>query len=57
VNNILPSFILGYFRLERNVRGNMDIGDMLGLEGRPLWYRMDYPLSNPIEKSILKDMV
>ena len=57
VNNLLPSVILGNFRLQINMRGHRDIKDMLGLEGRPLWCRLDYPLSNPIEKSILKELV
>jgi hypothetical protein len=30
---------------------------MLGLEGRPFWPRLDYPLSNPVEKSILEELV
>jgi hypothetical protein len=57
VNNLLPSVILGNFRLKRYMRGNRDTRNMLGLEGRPLWPSLDYPLSNPIEKSSLKEMV
>jgi hypothetical protein len=57
VNN-LPSFIiLRDFRLKKNMRGHMDTRDILGLEGRPLWSRLAYPLSNPIEKSILEELV
>jgi hypothetical protein len=57
VNNLLPSVILGNFRLQRNMRGHRDTRDMLGLEGRPLWSRLDYPLSNPIEKSSFEELV
>jgi hypothetical protein len=37
--------------------GHRNTRNMWGLEGRPLWPRLDYPLSNPIEKSILKEPV
>jgi hypothetical protein len=57
VNNLLPSIILRNFRLQRYMRGHRDTRNMLGMEGRPLWPRLDYPLSNPIEKSILKELV
>jgi hypothetical protein len=57
VNNLLPSVILRNFRLQRNMRGNRDNKDIVGLEGRPLWSRLDYPLSNPIEKSSSKELV
>jgi hypothetical protein len=41
----------------RKMRRNMDTGNILGLEGRPLWSRLNYPLSNPIEESNLKKLV
>jgi hypothetical protein len=57
VNNLLPSIILGNFKFQRYMRGHNDTRNMLGLEGGPLWPRLDYPFSNPIEKSILKELV
>jgi hypothetical protein len=57
VNNLLPSIILGNFRLQRYMRWHTDTGNMLGLERRPLWPRLDYPFSNLIEKSNLKELV
>jgi hypothetical protein len=57
VNNLLPFVVLRNFRLQRNMRGYMDTRDMLGIERRPLQSRLDYPLSNQIEKSSLENMV
>jgi hypothetical protein len=57
VNNLLPSIILGNFRMQRYMGRHMDTRNILGLEERPLWYRLDYPLSNPIEKSSLEELV
>jgi hypothetical protein len=37
--------------------GDKDTRDMLGLERRPFWPRLDYPLFNPIEKSRLEELV
>jgi hypothetical protein len=56
LNNLLPSAILRKFKLQRYMRGHRGTRNMLGMEGRPLWLRLDYPLFNPIEKSILKEM-
>jgi hypothetical protein len=35
----------------------MDTRNILGLEGRPLWSRLNYTLANPIEEPILKNTV
>jgi hypothetical protein len=45
------------FRLQRYMQRHMDTRNILGLEGRPLWSRLDYPLSNPIEKSSLEELI
>jgi hypothetical protein len=57
VNNLLPSIILGNFRLQRYMGRHRDTRNILGLEGRPLWSRLNYPLPNPIEKPSLKKLV
>jgi hypothetical protein len=57
VNNLLPSIILGNFRLQRCMGRHKDTRNILGLEGRPLWSRMNYPFPNPIEKTNLKNPV
>jgi hypothetical protein len=57
VKNIMPFVVLGNFRLQLNMRGDRDTRDMFGLEGRPFWSRLDYPLSNPNEKFVLEEMV
>ena len=44
-------------QVAKYMRGHMDTRNMLGMEGRPLWPRLDYPLSNLIEKSSFKEMV
>jgi hypothetical protein len=36
---------------------HMDTENILGLEGRPLWSMMNYPLPNPIEEPSLKKLV
>jgi hypothetical protein len=57
VNNLLPSIILGNLRLKIYMRGYRDTRNMLGLEEWPLCSRLEYPLSNPIEKYSLKELV
>jgi hypothetical protein len=54
-NNLLPSIILESFRLQRYMRGHRDTRNMLGMDEMHLSPRLDYPLSNPIEKSSLKE--
>jgi hypothetical protein len=39
------------------MRRHMDTRDILGLEGRPFWSRLNYSLPNPIEEPNLKKMV
>jgi hypothetical protein len=57
VNNFLPFVVLENFKLQRNMREYRDTRDMLGMERRPLWSRLDYSLSNLIKKSSLEEPV
>jgi hypothetical protein len=55
VNNLFPSIILDNFWLQIYIGRHRDTRNILGLEGRPLWYKLNNPLPNPIEKPILKN--
>jgi hypothetical protein len=57
INNILPSILFGNFWLHRYMGRYKYRKDILRLEGRPLWSRLNYPLPNPIEEPILKKLV
>jgi hypothetical protein len=57
IDNLLPSIIFRNFWLHGYMRRHKNTRDILRLEGRPLWSRLNYPLPNPIEEPSLKQLV
>jgi hypothetical protein len=57
IDNLLPSMFFKNFWLHGYMRRNMNTMDILRLEGRPLWSRLNCPFHNPIEEPNLKQLI